>query len=255
MILLIDIGNTRLKWAELRDGTLSAQSAFAHSGGDRARLLEEMQNRVATPERVLIANVGGPEIQAACVNAVRTRWNVEPELVVASARAAGVTNAYRDPEKLGVDRWLAMIAARAMKPGALCVVSVGTAMTVDGLDATGRHLGGVIVPGPKLMVASLLGNTSDIAARATQTESTDGLFADHTFGAIHQGARHALAALIERAITEIERTLRTRPQVLITGGACERVAALLESSYEVVSDLVLRGLARIADSGSEEEDE
>jgi type III pantothenate kinase len=247
MILLIDIGNTRLKWAELRDGVLSSQAAFAHSGIDRARLLQEMQRNVARPERVLISNVGGAEIGAACVSAIRSHWNIEPELVVSSAYAAGVTSAYREPEKLGVDRWLAMIAAHAVMPTALCVVSVGTAMTIDGVEPSGRHLGGLIVPGPELMVSSLLKNTSDIAPRATQVQMSDELFADHTFGAIHQGARHALAALVDRAIIEIERTTNSRPHVMLTGGASEHIAPLLESNYEVVPDLVLRGLATIAD--------
>ncbi len=246
MILLIDIGNTRLKWAELRDGVLSPQNASAHSDGSRTSLIEQMQTSVARPERVLISNVGGADIGAACVSAVRARWSIEPELIVSTSHAAGVTNAYREPEKLGVDRWLAMIGARANTPGALCVVSVGTAMTIDGVGAAGRHLGGLIVPGPELMVSSLLENTSEIAARATQPRMDDALFADHTFGAIHQGARHALAALVMRAIDEIERTSSARPTVVLTGGASERIASLLAVSYELVPDLVLRGLATIA---------
>ncbi len=247
MILLIDIGNTRLKWAELRDGALSSQTAFPHAGADRVRLLEEMQRHVARPERVLIANVGGPEIAEACVDAIRAGWSIEAELVVSTAYAAGVTNAYPEPEKLGVDRWLAMIGARAMRSGALCIVSVGTAMTIDAVDVGGEHLGGLIVPGPELMVSSLLENTSDIASRATQTHASDALFADHTFGAVHQGARHALAALADRAVRELERRLSTRAHLILTGGASERIASLLESDHEVVADLVLRGLARIAD--------
>ncbi len=246
MILLIDIGNTRLKWAELRGGVLSPQNAFAHTDADRANLIEQMQTDVVRPERVLISNVGGADIAAACISAVRARWSVEPELIVSTAYAAGVTNAYREPEKLGVDRWLAMIAARAMNPGALCVVSVGTAMTIDGVDVDGRHLGGLIVPGPQLMVSSLLENTSEIAARATHPRMDDALFADHTFGAIHQGARHALAALVGRAVDEIERALSTRSTVVLTGGASDRVASLLDSDYQLVPDLVLRGLATIA---------
>jgi type III pantothenate kinase len=246
MILLIDIGNTRLKWAQLRDGVLSQQQAFAHANGDRAKSIEQMTTSVPRPERVLISNVGGAEVGAACADAVRARWSIEPELVVSTSQAGGVTNAYREPEKLGVDRWLAMIGARAILSGALCVVSVGTAMTIDGVDAQGLHLGGLIVPGPHLMVASLLDNTSEIAARATHPHTGDGLFADHTFGAIHQGARHALAALVMRAVGEMERRLGVKPTVVLTGGASERIASLLEISCQGVPDLVLRGLATIA---------
>jgi len=162
MILLIDIGNTRIKWAELEAGQLSPQRALAHSTVDHRKLFEDMLGSLSSPERVLIANVGGRAIEAACIGAIRERWTVEPEVIVSSAQAAGVTNAYREPHKLGVDRWLAVIAAHARVNGPACVVGVGTAMTIDGVDGSGRHLGGAIVPGPQLMIESLLKGTSDI---------------------------------------------------------------------------------------------
>ena len=125
-------------------------------------------------------------------------WHVHPEFVESGATAGGVRSAYAEPAKLGVDRWMAMIGARTMDPRTACVVSIGTAMTIDGLDGAGRHLGGVIVPGPDLMVGSLLRNTSEIARRAEQGSVGAKLLADNTLGAITQGATHALAALSAR---------------------------------------------------------
>jgi type III pantothenate kinase len=178
--------------------------------------------------------------------AVAQEWQIEPQFVVSTTAAGGVRNAYPQPAKLGVDRWLAMIGAHALERGAVCIVSVGTAMTIDGLAADGRHLGGVIVPGPDLMVGSLLNNTSDIARRAQQGDTTEGLFADNTLGAIRQGADQALAALVERAVGITRRTLNETPALLVTGGASDRVEKLLTLPYRSVPDLVLRGLAVLA---------
>lgn len=247
MILLIDIGNTRLKWAELRDGRLSPQAALAHANADRNALLEDMLRSAHAPDRVLISNVGGRGIGDACVAAIRNRWGIDPQILVATSQAAGVTNAYREPEKLGVDRWLAVIAAYSRQQGPACVVSVGTAMTIDGVDAAGRHLGGVIVPGPQLMVSSLLNNTSEIAARMSNQGSSRAVLADHTKAAIVQGCGHALAGVVDRAIAEMQRNLGTQPKLLLTGGASDVIAPLI-GPHELIEDLVLRGLAIIAES-------
>ena len=178
--------------------------------------------------------------------AVAQTWQIEAEFVTSTPMAGGIRNAYPQPAKLGVDRWLAMIGAHALERGAVCIVSVGTAMTIDGIAADGRHLGGVIVPGPDLMVTSLLKNTSDIAQRARQGDASDGLFADNTLGAIRQGAEHALAALVERAVGVMRRTLNETPKLLVTGGASDRVEKAIGLPYRAVPDLVLQGLAVLA---------
>lgn len=247
MILLIDIGNTRLKWAQLRDGRLSAQSARPHQTVDRRQLLEEMLTSTDAPDRVLVSNVGGREIGDACAAAIRQKWGIEPRFVTAVAQAAGVTNAYRQPEKLGVDRWLALIAAHTLRGGPSCVISVGTAMTIDGIDAAGRHLGGSIVPGPRVMVSSILRATSDIASRMGDDEITYSVFSNHTAAAVRQGCAQALAGLVDRAVAEMQRMLGVPPKLLLTGGASDVIAPLI-GPHEVVPDLVLRGLAVLAES-------
>lgn len=247
MILLLDIGNTRLKWAQLDGGVLGAQHASVHTDGEVAVTLERLFDEAPRPERVLISNVGGAEIGGICADAIAQRWGVVPEFVASSASAAGVTSAYLEPHKLGVDRWLAVIAAYAMYRGASCIVSVGTAMTVDAVDAHGRHLGGSIVPGPRLMTASLLKNTSDIASRMSQVDTgADSVFANHTAAAVHHGCTHALASLVDRAMTELQTRLGTTPALILTGGATATIAPLIRSEFKDVPDLVLRGLAVIA---------
>jgi type III pantothenate kinase len=242
MALLIDIGNTRIKWARFEGGALQAQSAAPHADWNVATFVETVLRRGGS-DRVLVSNVAGTRMADVVRTGVAQTWQIEAEFVTSTPMAGGIRNAYPQPAKLGVDRWLAMIGAHALERGAVCVVSVGTAMTIDGIAADGLHLGGVIVPGPDLMVTSLLTNTSDIAQRARQGETSDELFADNTLGAIRQGAEHALAALVERAVGVMRRTLNETPTVLVTGGASDRIEKAIGLPYRAVPDLVLQGLA------------
>jgi type III pantothenate kinase len=246
MTLLIDIGNTRIKWARFEDGVLQPQSASPHADWKAEACVETVLRRGNRSDRVLVSNVAGPRMADVVRTAVTQTWQIEAEFVTSTPIAGGVRNAYPQPAKLGVDRWLAMIGAHALERGAVCIVSVGTAMTIDGVAADGRHLGGVIVPGPDLMITSLLKNTSDIAQRALQGVAGDGLFADNTLGAIRQGAEHALAALIERTVGVMRRTLNETPKLLVTGGASDRIEKAIGLPYRAVPDLVLQGLAVLA---------
>jgi type III pantothenate kinase len=157
-----------------------------------------------------------------------------------------VRSGYANPAQIGVDRWVALIGARSVTTHACCVVSVGTAMTIDALDGQGQHLGGVIVPGPDLMVASLFANTHGIAQRAQQGSTRAGLFADNTLGAVRQGSLHALAALIERSVVTMQEQLQHAPELLMTGGGVEALHPALGCPYREIPDLVLRGLAVLA---------
>lgn len=246
MILLVDIGNTRIKWAWLDNGVLGPQSAAAHTGWTRDDLAGAILKPGVRADRILVSNVAGDRMAALVRSAIVDGGGAQMEFVRSTRAAGGIRNRYYDVGKLGVDRWLGMIGARTLEQRAVCVVGVGTAMTIDGVDATGRHVGGVIVPGPDLMVASLLRNTSDIASRAAQGSATDELFADNTLGAIQQGAVHALAALIERAMVSLQQEVAETPTLLMTGGASERVERLLKRPFRPVPDLVLRGLAVLA---------
>jgi type III pantothenate kinase len=249
MTLLIDIGNTRIKFAVLRDGELREQQAAVH-GTWSAADCDAAFSALPQPNRVFVSNVGGERIGTIVRDVAIARWGIEPTFVESSAEAAGVRNAYPEVWRLGVDRWLAMIGAYAIHRGAVCVVSIGTAATIDGVDATGRHLGGVIVPGPDLMVDSLLKNTSGIARRAETGSIGSDVFADNTLGAIHQGALNAVAALVERAVESMQARHGERPQLVLTGGASVDVGRLIRFPHVAIPDLVLRGLAVIAENSS-----
>jgi type III pantothenate kinase len=246
LILLVDIGNSRVKWAVLAEGALTPQRAAAHAGwsvGDWRREL------LAHPgiRRVVAATVAGGASAELLRQAVRTQLGCEVEFVTTSGAAAGVRNAYPDPRLLGVDRWLAVIAAHDVTHEPCCVVDVGTAATIDAVTGDGQHLGGCIVPGPALMVSSLLQGTSDLEAHASSSVSVAGsLFASNTRDAIERGCVVALAALADRAAQDLERMVGAVPTLLFTGGAASLVAPYVRTPARLVPDLVLQGLAVLA---------
>lgn len=248
MTLLIDIGNTRIKWARLDGACSSEMSALAHADVDAAKVHTALIANAARPKRVVASNVAGARIGELVAACIREAWGLEVEYVRTQATTAGVRNGYRDPTKLGVDRWMAVVGAYAMQRRAACVVSVGTAMTVDTVDATGLHRGGLITPGPELMAAALFRNTSDIARHAERGESAASLFADNTRGAVEQGAMHALAALVDRAVEGFAGQIGQTPALILTGGAADRIVPAIRTPHVLTPDLVLRGLA-VAASG------
>ena len=250
--LLIDAGNTRLKYALLAGTRLRDVRALDWN----SRNLEHVARRVLRGrfDRVLVCSVAGAAVERALRSAARRRGSAPPEFIRSTRRSAGVRNGYVQTWRLGADRWVAMLGAHALHPGrALCVVDVGTALTLDLLDAHGRHRGGLLVPGPGLMVASLLSNTAGIRRRAGPAPAQKSarrpgasLFGRSTRAGLLAGSTAACAALIERAIAEARATLRARPRLLLAGGDAKQVAPLLRVPFVRSDQLVLNGLALLA---------
>jgi len=261
--LLLDIGNSRLKWALLQ-GAYRRGHRFAASGalelhalrvgGALPRLL-----RALGPDlRLQVCNVAGARVERQLRVLARRAGLRAPQFVHSARASAGVRNAYSEPWRLGVDRWVSLIGARFEHPGqALCIVAAGTAVTIDLLDAEGRHRGGSIIPGPQLMVESLLEHTAGVRRRAGRGIRAEdyagpraGMFARDTRAALLGGARHAAAALIAQAIRCAHDLLGTRPRLLLGGGAAAVIAPLLNLRHQREQDLALRGLAVLWTLGS-----
>jgi len=241
--LLVDVGNTRIKWAALAGTRLGKGRAAVHSGwgpGDYARLFAAAR----APERAVVASVAGAKVNRAFAAAAR-RTAVAVHFVTVPRHAGGVTVGYVEPWRLGVDRFAAVVGAHEMFDALpVCVVGVGTAMTIDLVGADGRHRGGVIVPAPHLMVASLLSHTHGIRRRAQGGAAGGrGIFGRSTREAIERGSRYAAAALVDRAVEEASGPLGREPLVVLTGGDAGAVLPLLRSRGVAVPDLVLKGLA------------
>ena len=217
MRLLIDAGNSRLKWAVSRDHGLERTGSMSRDEvrqGGVGPLLDQLSD---TPDAIWVANVAGQSLEDALRRAapdlVDAAWHFERT----REQCLGLTNGYRQPALLGVDRWIAMIAAFARVGEAVCVVDAGTACTLDAVDSAGRHLGGVIAPGVGLMQSSLRKDTSDIDLHAKRSSGDDeGLFAKSTAGGIASGSVFSLAALAERGVRELAQVCGHEPALILT---------------------------------------
>ncbi len=243
MLLLIDAGNTRVKWALAADdappGHWFDNGAVVHA--DLGQLPAIWQHPAIT--RAVVSNVAGAAVRAQLqqlLPATPIEW------FASSDQLAGVRNGYRTPSQLGCDRFAAAIGARALEPGkALVIATCGTATTIDALSADGVFLGGMILPGLGLMAASLARNTAQLPHVAPGGSDGAG-FADNTDDAILSGCLSAQAGAIERAVGLLGADL-----CLLSGGAAPYIAPLLAArsySARMVDNIVLVGLHAAATS-------
>lgn len=247
MVLVIDVGNTRLKWAWLTTTGLTDQQAVVHRGVKPEVWTAALFGTERAASRILVSNVAGKPMQRLLTRVARERYGVRPEFITAAAHWGDLRNGYLDPELLGADRWLALVGAWTSARSALCIIDAGTAVKVDSVDASGQHLGGLIAPGLHMMRESLLKGTKDIAKAAQHsTPSMAGVLANNTVGAVSRGAVFALVGLADRAAEHIENSTGVRPKLFITGGDAGLITGTMRLHGEVVPDLVLRGLAVIA---------
>ncbi len=236
MNLLIDTGNTRIKWA-LADGpSLVTRGVVEHA---EVATLPKVWSGLPRIHRVLVACVAGPNIREAVEDAL-DRIDGDIDWVVARQQECGVRNGYTEPGKLGADRWAALIGAYALGLVPGVIVSAGTALTVDMMGADGQFAGGIIVPGFRALDAGLRARTA-LAAETGEFSA----FPTSTEDAITTGAIDALCGAVERVARRVAATGST-PRVILTGGDADRIAAHLTVPFTRVDDLVLRGLATIA---------
>ncbi len=247
MILVIDVGNTRLKWAWLSSTGLSDQQAVVHRDAKPGIWTTTLFESGQKPSRVLVSNVAGPAVAKTLSRLTKKVFRIEIEFVTAARKFDGLTSGYLDPTLLGADRWLGLIGAWTKAHTALCVVDAGTAVKVDAVDSNGQHLGGLIAPGIHMMREALMSNTGDIAKAAFHsTPSLAGVLANNTIAAVSRGAVFALSGMADRACDVIERSTGMTPKLLITGGDASLIAGTMRTHGEIVPDLVLQGLAVIA---------
>ncbi len=243
--LLIDIGNSRTKWGVAKNGRIESGEPFAtQCFKNKAATLGRCWQNVPPPAQVAVANVAGPDCATRLDAWTKRCWGLAPRFASPEAEGFGVRNAYFDPGKLGVDRWVALIGARHACPGPVCVADCGTAITVDAMDSEGVHLGGVIAPGLMMMRRSLVSGTS---ALPFAKEDFRGSFVRETAAAIGSGTLQAAAGLVERCYRETASKLGGDPRLLLTGGDALAIGPLLEMPFESRPDLVLEGLLIIAE--------
>ncbi|HEX4511641.1 MAG TPA: type III pantothenate kinase [Burkholderiaceae bacterium] len=244
--LAIDIGNTRLKWAlyeRERPG-----SVVLHHGAvflETIDLLAEHEwAALPAPTSMLGCVVAGDAVRRRAEEQLEL-WDIVPRWVVPGTAEAGVVNGYDHPNRLGADRWVALIGARAhlanqisVRRRPALVVMVGTAVTVDALDVDGRFIGGLILPGFGLMLRALEMGTAGLKVPTGETVE----FPTNTSDALMSGGVFAIAGAVDRQYRRLQQRTGTAPALLITGGAAPKLAPMLDLPHEHVDGLIFEGL-------------
>jgi type III pantothenate kinase len=247
--LAIDIGNTRLKWA-VYEAPRPGAALLAHG----AEFLEQIETlaegpwaSLARPARMLGCAVAADAVRLRAQEQMEEAWDLPAQWVYASPAEAGVTNGYDHPARLGADRWVAMIGARHRMlaqgaPRPMVVVMVGTAVTVEAVDADGRFLGGFIIPGHGIMLRALESGTAGLHVPTGDVRA----FPTNTSDALTSGGTYAIAGAVERMVQHVRLHCGAEPACYMTGGAGWKMAPHLSVPFELVESLIFDGLLEIA---------
>ena len=249
--LAIDIGNTRMKWALY--AAPKPGSPVLHQGAvfleTIETLAESLWRGLPEPTTMLGCDVAGHAVRRRVEEQLEL-WDVEPRWVVPGLHGSGVTNGYDHPNRLGADRWVSLIGARRRvlaevgpggAPRPALVVMVGTAVTVDALDAEGRFLGGLILPGFGMMLRALELGTAGL--KVPTGEVVD--FPTNTSDALMSGGSSAIAGAIERQHRKLMQRTGVAPLLYMTGGAAVKLAPITELRFETVDSLIFDGLLAV----------
>lgn len=249
-MLMVDMGNSSIKWASRKQNQLSFQQRIPYQTDNHLeKILTQAWLTLKVPcQGVWVSNVAGLHKAEILTHWVQNHWGFKPTFIKTSRSDCGVKNGYKNPEQLGVDRWLALIGAYQLEKGMLCVVDCGTAVTVDVLSASGFHQGGLIMPGVTTMHHALLNNTYALVhfnQRLSQHfEKT--FLAHDTHTGITLGTLYAVVGLLEYVLNTLEKE-GNQLKIILTGGSAPALEPLLQRTYRHIPDLVLQGLVAIAE--------
>lgn len=248
-LLAIDIGNTRLKWA-LFDHPADGAQPLAH-GAEFLENIDKLADGpwagLPAPARMIGCCVAADAIKRRVEEQMEELWDVPAQWVVASAGEAGLSNGYDHPTRLGADRWVGMIGARHRMLAAgparpMVVVMVGTAVTVEAVDASGRFLGGFILPGHGIMLKALESGTAGLHVPTGEVRA----FPTNTSDALTSGGTFAISGAIERMVQHVREHCGAEPACYMTGGAGWKMAPHMAVAFELVDTLIFDGLLVIA---------
>ncbi len=244
LVLAIDVGNSRMKWALHGPRGWRAHGVVANAEVGTLALRD--WHNLPRPMRVVGVNVAGEAVRVR-VEAQLARWRIAPEWLLATAAACGVQNRYANPAQLGPDRWASLCGARRRAladdalPAACVVVNAGTAVTVDALDGDGVFRGGLILPGVRLMLKALAENTASLKVTPGEVRP----FPDNTADALYSGALSAVCGAIEMMRRRVDPRAESVRCYLAGGGAPE-ISPHLNPPIELVDNLVLEGVLALA---------
>jgi type III pantothenate kinase len=245
--VLVDMGNTRLKWVIARSGTI-LEGTLGRGGA--AGFFSAFEALAVKPGQLLLSSVAGKTAADEFVGQCETRLDLKVTRLKAEKECAGIVSGYMDPTALGVDRWLAIIGAAHCHGMPVVVMDLGTATTLDAVDGQGRHLGGLILPGPALMLESLAGATAmQVPDRFKSAVEFPGQVrnpgvapARSTSSAIQEGVFAAQIGALDQFIRNVSMELGTEPKLVLTGGAAEGILGRLEKAPVFDPWLVFKGM-------------
>ncbi len=246
--LAIDIGNTRLKWAQY-DAPLPGARLLAHGAeflDNIDKLADGPWAALAAPTEMLGCVVAGEAVKRRVEEQLEL-WDIEPQWVVAKDTEAGLHNGYDHPSRLGADRWVAMIGAwhRMLAHGParpIVLAMVGTAVTIEAIDASGHFLGGLILPGHGIMLRALESGTAGLHVPTGEVRN----FPTNTSDALTSGGTFAIAGAMERMVSNLRTHCGAEPCFFLTGGAGWKMAPSLSVPFELVDNLIFDGLLQMA---------
>ena len=239
MNLLVDIGNSRLKWAFEKQGSISTPAVNSCLHDQLVAYCDEHWALLEKPDKVIVSNVAGPNIQARLDQWLNDQWAISSKKFKSKRSAFGVVNGYTEADKLGADRWACLLAVKKYFSLPACIVDCGTAITVDFIDDCGVHKGGLIIPGLKLMEQSLIANTCEIECLG---ETKYSLLGCDTASGIERGILSAVCGMIEKMFSKLSEDCPGTLHLFLTGGNAARISPDLNLSHKIIPDLVLRGL-------------
>jgi len=247
--LLLDIGNSRIKWGLLDGGNIQKTG---HISQERIRdkglqvLTGKLPRQV---DDVFVSNVAGTSFATRLSGVVGMHCDCDVRFARSQKQGWGLRNSYSQPRRMGVDRWVAMVGAWAEVQDACLVIDVGTALTLDAIDSTGAHLGGQIIPGSRIMANALSDGTSDIpsvrplpAGKAPSMQ----MFGRSTAAAVREGVQNAIVGAVDRAFGTLQLG-GGEPTAVLTGGDASRILDALATTPLHRPHLVLQGLAHMLD--------
>jgi len=267
MNFLIDLGNTRLKWACCENNQIVSSGASKYDTASLPSCFSKEWGSIVKPAAICMASDTGTNRINALKHWVDMHWGTQVHVISPKNMAYGVKNAYKNPEQLGSDRWATLVAAKSNIKQAAIIVDCGTAITIDAITAAGVHQGGMILPGIELMQCSLMAGThriEEIVGRDTHNGKGVSLaaLASNTLEGIRSGVFTAAVAYINDTVARVKSKLEThsssepltenqkrKMQItnIITGGDADMLLPFLDESFVHKPHLVLEGLAIILD--------
>lgn len=242
MNLFVDIGNSRIKLMQDDEPVV----AYFLASKRLAAIISEYSQDRPVPERIIVANVAGQQVSTELNNACHRVWGKNPDYISVAREFGAVTNGYSDYQQLGVDRWLAIIAAWYKYKTHLCVVDCGSAVTFDIVTASGQHTGGYIIPGPYLMQQSLAINTSQLPVPDAMTVTPAA--GRSTAECIQNGTTLAVASFIEDRLRSLAANTGIAYEGIFTGGGARAIMEFINMDIRYEPLLVFEGIKRVSGS-------